>query len=502
MTASITTISTLLSDNFDAPLNSAYWDYNHWQLYANPSYYGRTQQRQSLPLVSNGLLHLQLDTYNPSGFSFYGTETITKENYSLNLGGIAFEISAHFVNPVPGIVAGMFGYKTISGSNHDEIDWEAVTNHSGEIQTNIYANEPLGTGHPQYYSLNGNIADFHTYRIEWFKDTVRWIVDGQLVRSQDGNIPSTPMALHLNIWAPDSSWLDAYSSAIFPVASVSANSTYYFDIDSVSVQRLSTTFFYDDPPVITSFSPSIESENIAVDSNIILTFSEPIAAGTGVIAIHSGSIMGPVVESYSVSSGSNLTISDNTLVIDPTQNLASGTHYFISIPGGVVVDLIGNNYAGTETYDFTTKDIDAPVITSFKPLNGSNNIVLDSNIILTFSEAIHLGTNGVINIYSGSATGTIVESFNVANSTHLVVSGDTLTIDPTNNFSDGTSYYVTFSDGSIQDYSSNHYAGTDNFHFTTVAAATAATGGSSSGGSARVVLAGAAGVGLILWLAF
>jgi len=49
-----------------------------------------------------------------------------------------------------------------------------------------------------------------------------------------------------------------------------------------------------------------------------------------------------------------LSISGNTLAIDPANILANGTKYFVTFEAGTVEDLAGNPYAGTTTYDFTT----------------------------------------------------------------------------------------------------------------------------------------------------
>src|SRR5689334_21522538 len=101
-------IGTLLFDDFSAPPSSSLWDYNHFSPVNNPSFYGRTQIRQSLPAASGGLLHLELDSYNPTalvpGDSFFGTEIISNQTFSTAAGGIAFEASARIVTLARGIV--------------------------------------------------------------------------------------------------------------------------------------------------------------------------------------------------------------------------------------------------------------------------------------------------------------------------------------------------------------------------------------------------------------
>ena len=118
--------------------------------------------RQALPVVSNGVLHLELDTYNPTNGlepSFYGSEVITKETFSTEAGGVAFEIKGHLVIPAGGIVGGIFSYSNGSSDTHDEIDFEALSNRPNQIQTNIYANDPIGPGHTQFNTISRSLSE-------------------------------------------------------------------------------------------------------------------------------------------------------------------------------------------------------------------------------------------------------------------------------------------------------------------------------------------------------
>ncbi|MFZ4526237.1 MAG: Ig-like domain-containing protein [Chlorobium sp.] len=111
------------------------------------------------------------------------------------------------------------------------------------------------------------------------------------------------------------------------------------------------------PPTLDSFAPADATMSVPVTSNIVLTFNEAIQAGTGLIEIHRDSFDGTLVESYNTATSANLTISDTMLTINPTSNLANGTHYFITLDAGSVKDIAGNSYSGTDTYDFTTASV-------------------------------------------------------------------------------------------------------------------------------------------------
>jgi beta-glucanase (GH16 family) len=204
------------------------------------SFNGRTQMRLSYPSVSNGLLHLQLDTYNPTanpvGNSFYGSEIVLRKTVVRGTGLIA-EIRARMVTPVKGLVGGAFLYKYFPETQlHNEIDFELLTNMLNQVQTNIYANEPLGIGHPEFAGIpQFDMTQFINYRVEWWPDRVRWFVNNQLVRENSTIVPKEPLNLHLNFYAPECNWAIACDANLHPASSPESNETYVFDIDWVRI---------------------------------------------------------------------------------------------------------------------------------------------------------------------------------------------------------------------------------------------------------------------------
>lgn len=104
-------------------------------------------------------------------------------------------------------------------------------------------------------------------------------------------------------------------------------------------------------PTVTSFSPANAAVDVAVTSDIVLTFSEAIQRGTGSIVLTNSA--GAVIETFDAATSSNLTISGTTLTINPTSSLANSTTCSVTFASGAITDLSGNAYAGT-TYNFTT----------------------------------------------------------------------------------------------------------------------------------------------------
>lgn len=175
--------------------------------------------------------------------------------------------------------------------------------------------------------------------------------------------------------------------------------------------------------------------------------------------------------------GIKITLDDSGFIHVDSTTSASSYHFTLKnvekvTYSGTAVDAAGQALAKTDGYyDLTSlfPPIDNtadPTVITFGPLDASTGVALDTDIVLTFSEAIQKGT-GLIEIRSGSAAGTLIESFNVATSTNLTVSGLTLTINPTANLADYTQYFVTFETGSVKDLAGNSSAGTTTYDFTT-----------------------------------
>ena len=125
----------------------------------------------------------------------------------------------------------------------------------------------------------------------------------------------------------------------------------------LSGQELSQVFsiLNDDVLTIKSYDPVDGATDVGVSDNIVVEFSDPIYAGTGLIEIHSGTPDGAVFEQYDVATSANLTIDGATLSIDPNGSLVSGTHYYLTFEDGSILDIANNPYHDDDEYDFTTQ---------------------------------------------------------------------------------------------------------------------------------------------------
>jgi hypothetical protein len=118
----------------------------------------------------------------------------------------------------------------------------------------------------------------------------------------------------------------------------------YLSLQVVAVDTL--------PPFPISFSPGDESNDFNIADQIVITFNESIARGTGSIVLKTNT--DTVIATYDAATSSNLTISGSTLSIATYPSLTYETDYKVDFPAGSIKDLAGNNYAGTTSYNFTT----------------------------------------------------------------------------------------------------------------------------------------------------
>jgi serralysin len=232
--------------------------------------------------------------------------------------------------------------------------------------------------------------------------------------------------------------------------------------------------FSDGSMTLDNIGPAFTSATTSADGlKVILTYNEPLSATTaaktafavkvaGVTAtISSVAANGSTVEltlATSIGAGQAVTVGYTA----PTASAATTNAAVQDRGGNDAVTLA----ATTAVTNISTADKTAPTVSTVTPTDGATGITVGSNIVLTFSEAIARGT-GTITLRSGSATGTIIESFDAATSNRLNLSGSTLTIDPTSNLLANTQYFVVFTSGNIKDTAGNAYAGISTYDFRT-----------------------------------
>ncbi len=181
----------------------------------------------------------------------------------------------------------------------------------------------------------------------------------------------------------------------------------------------------ENPPIITSTSPADGATGINTNSNISITFNENIQFGSGHIRIIDLAD-GSSTDSIDVSSpGTEASISDSILTINPVANLDGLTQYAILIDSAAIEDASNNAFLGildSSTLGFTTFAVALPAIKS-AVLVGSP--ALTDSIIqfrITFSKAVQNVSidDFKIDVVSGFAEGIITEATDEGDTAVLV----------------------------------------------------------------------------------
>lgn len=116
-------------------------------------------------------------------------------------------------------------------------------------------------------------------------------------------------------------------------------------------------------PRALNFTPRDGGSGASPSTDIIVTFSEAIKAGSGSIILRDAK--GKVVQTFRAGSAA---ISGNTLTLNPAAKLDLNSKYTVTFSNGSVRDLAGNAWKGTKTYDFKTAATDIP----YTPPSGSS----------------------------------------------------------------------------------------------------------------------------------
>ncbi|MEQ1674782.1 MAG: Ig-like domain-containing protein, partial [Candidatus Nitrotoga sp.] len=148
-------------------------------------------------------------------------------------------------------------------------------------------------------------------------------------------------------------------------------------------------------PTLLVSSPADGGLDVAVSSNIVLTFSDAVIAGTGNITISNGA---GDARTIGVTDTNQVTFSGNTVTINPTLNLIGGTGYNVQIANTAIKSTSNIAFAGilnATTLNFT-------ITTDLPPIVTDANI----NITLTGTGVLAGETAGQVYIVDDMITAT------------------------------------------------------------------------------------------------
>ena len=107
-------------------------------------------------------------------------------------------------------------------------------------------------------------------------------------------------------------------------------------------------------PVLVSSTPADDAARVAVNTDIVLRFSEAVRAGSGSITLTDGA---GDVRTIAVTDTAQVAIAGDTVTINPSADLRAGTAYDVIVPAGAFTDAAGNASAAIpqDRLDFSTE---------------------------------------------------------------------------------------------------------------------------------------------------
>ena len=226
-------------------------------------------------------------------------------------------------------------------------------------------------------------------------------------------------------------------------------------------------------PLVSSLDPTNGATEVPIFSDLVVTFDEQVAFGTGNITIKE-SVGGAEVEAFDVTTSTNLLLNGASVTINPSNNLAGTTGYYVEIDPEAVDDPAGNSFVGitdAATWSFTTAstDVTAPTVgTVDSPMNGAIDVSADSGLGLTFDEEVQKAAGNIV--IRRSDDNTVVDTIDVSTAS-VTVTGMQVAIIPNVVFPGLTGLYVEIEAGAFEDLAGNPFMGISgpaSWAFTTV----------------------------------
>ena len=205
------------------------------------------------------------------------------------------------------------------------------------------------------------------------------------------------------------------------------------------------SFTIDQAPSVTATTPTNGATNVALNSNLSITFSEPVNV-TG----NWFQIVCPTSGTRNVAD-TVVTGGPTTFTINPNVDFAFNETCSVTVFAGQVSDQDNadppDNMTANFVFSYTTVDA-APTVTATTPTNGATQQATNTNISVTFSEPVNVTGNWFQIVCTTTGTRNVVDT---------VVTGGptTFSINPNTDFANGETCTVTIFAAQVTDQDTN-----------------------------------------------
>jgi methionine-rich copper-binding protein CopC len=220
-------------------------------------------------------------------------------------------------------------------------------------------------------------------------------------------------------------------------------------------------------PTLVSTVPSDNAVGVAIDSNIVLNFSESVSnrmIGSKLYLKKSSD--NSTVQEFSIPEFSG---GGSQITVNPSSDLLAGTSYYVTLELGFG-DSAGNFFPGfidSTSLNFTTvvADTTAPTLTSTTPSDNATGVSDSTTVVLNFSEPVWgvVGKNVYVKKSSDDSIFETIPADGLDPTSNGIYGNGTaqitvrLSLTPT--FAYNTEYYVQIDSGAFKDAAGNGFTG-------------------------------------------
>ena len=421
---------------------------------------------KSVRLLGNGEL---IDGSAPGTLDNFSS-LITLKDTDVNGNNIAFTATINAaktkitINPNSNFTSGQTIYVAIGATVEDYFD-NAITATSATF-TAADSTPPTLEFDPE--DTDSNVPVNKTMTIT-FNEKVRKIDDtvlndtnvDSLITLKDSDSSGSNITFNATINSPTNTII-----TIDPTSNFSSEQEVYLAIgasvedysgNAITESNVVFTAVDSDPPVI-DFYPTSSSTGIAVNSDITISFSEPVR-NIDNTPVTDSNVDSLITLKQTNSSGADISFTavvddaKQMITITPASNFSSEQVVYVAI-GATVEDEWGNAISSTSS-TFTTADSTAPSV-NFDPADTSTGIPIEANVTLTFNEAIRNIDDSAI---TNSNVGDLIrleyafDGSPVPFTATIDAAKRVITINPNSNFISGEVIFVSIE--SVEDNAGN-----------------------------------------------
>lgn len=211
-------------------------------------------------------------------------------------------------------------------------------------------------------------------------------------------------------------------------------------------------------PMVVEMIPANDSVGVGADTDLVLTFDEDIAVGAGSIVIRE--VATDIIAGTLDVPGVAIAIVDETATITTGLILGNETEYYVEVASGTFTDDAAvpnpmDAIAGVDTWSFTTKDTENPLLVQTYPKYDSiptPEIPVGTELWMEFDEEMKVVSGAIYVKHVVSE-----DVFEVINSDALTLSADmkTISFDLTNVPVEQATFYVDMEDIVLTDAADN-----------------------------------------------